>query len=305
MDRISKTAPPIKLKVSKEPQKGDFTSIQAAVLAAEALKAPCEITIASGVYQEQVKIYKNQLTLIAEPNTFLCYHLAAEQTDEKGQKRGTFQTATLFINSREVFVKNLTIINDAGYGQAVGQAVAVYIEGDDIRFERCHLDAFQDTLCLGPLPKNTKEGEPMISPWRKTIFDQQQSLFLHCRISGTVDFIFGGGSATFEECRLHCKNTPQTNYVTAASTSKQASGLTFDRCRVTGDKAYYLGRPWRNDAKVTFLSCCFDQQLAPCGWSDWGKTASHQTVTFTERMCCYQRSPQRPEWVTLEGVIEK
>ncbi|MFR3288023.1 MAG: pectinesterase family protein, partial [Enterococcus casseliflavus] len=114
MDRISKTAPPIKLKVSKEPQKGDFTSIQAAVLAAEALKAPCEITIASGVYQEQVKIYKNQLTLIAEPNTFLCYHLAAEQTDEKGQKRGTFQTATLFINSREVFVKNLTIINDAG-----------------------------------------------------------------------------------------------------------------------------------------------------------------------------------------------
>ncbi|MER2117193.1 MAG: pectinesterase family protein, partial [Enterococcus casseliflavus] len=135
MDRISKTTPPIKLKVSKEPQKGDFTSIQAAVLAAEALNVPCEITIASGVYQEQVKIYKNQLTLIAEPHTFLCYHLAAEQTDENGQKRGTFQTATLFINSREVFVKNLTIINDAGYGQAVGQAVAVYIEGDDIRFE--------------------------------------------------------------------------------------------------------------------------------------------------------------------------
>lgn len=189
MDRISKTAPPIKLKVSKDPQKGDFTSIQEAVLAAEALNAPCEITIASGVYQEQVKIYKNQLTLIAEPNTFLCYHLAAEQTDENGQKRGTFQTATLFINGREVFVKNLTIINDAGYGQAVGQAVAVYIEGDDIRFEHCHLDAFQDTLCLGPLPKYTKEGEPMNSPWRKTIFDQQQSWFLHCRISGTVDFL--------------------------------------------------------------------------------------------------------------------
>ncbi|WP_312727379.1 pectinesterase family protein, partial [Enterococcus sp.] len=75
--------------------------------------------------------------------------------------------------------------------------------------------------------------------------------------------------------------------MTAASTSKQASGLTFDRCRVTGDKVYYLGRPWRNDAKVTFLSCCFDQQLVPCGWSDWGKATSHQTVAFTERMCCY------------------
>ena len=91
MDRISKTAPPIKLKVSKDPQKGDFTSIQAAVLAAEALNAPCEITIASGVYQEQVKIYKNQLTLIAEPNTFYATTWLPSKPMRMGKKEEPFK----------------------------------------------------------------------------------------------------------------------------------------------------------------------------------------------------------------------
>lgn len=287
--------------VGKDPQKNDFVTLQAAVDYAANTKGSCRIEVGSGVYQETVKIYHDHLTIICEKDTVLQGRLSAKQLIA-GNPRGTFQTATLFINSSDVLVEGLTVKNTAGSGDQVGQAVAVYLEGNDMYFKDCRFDAYQDTLCLGPLPPQTKEGMPLISPWCQKIYSQQNRFFIHCVISGTVDFIFGGGDAYFDHCQLHCKHSPQHNYITAAATSAEAGGFVFANCRITGEKAYALGRPWRIPAKVRFKRCHFDEALVEVGWSDWGKTPQRDQVVFAEHDCTYTKPQQRAAWIDMKGM---
>ena len=47
--------------------------------------------------------------------------------------------------------------NAAGAGKEVGQAIALYAEGEGIRVENCRLIGSQDTLFTGPLPEKEKE----------------------------------------------------------------------------------------------------------------------------------------------------
>lgn len=52
---------------------------------------------------------------------------------------------------------NITFENSAGFGKKVGQAIAVYAEGDDLVFKNCHMLGHQDTLFTGPLPMKEKQ----------------------------------------------------------------------------------------------------------------------------------------------------
>jgi len=287
--------------VGKDPRAYDFVSIQAAVDHAAKSKLGCTIYVESGVYQETVKIYQDHLTIVCEAQTILQSDLAALQLVQ-GEPRGTFRTATLMINGRDIVVQGLTVKNTAGPGEQVGQAVAVYLEGTDIYFADCCFDAYQDTLCLGPLPAHTKEGNPLISPWLKKCYPQQNRFFIDCEINGTVDMIFGGGNAYFDHCQLHCKQTMQNNYLTAAATAPAAKGFVFENCRITGAKKYALGRPWRIPAKVCFMTCHFDGFLIEEGWQDWGKTDQRQAVFFAEYNCTYTKPQQRAAWIDMKGM---
>lgn len=74
-----------------------------------------------------------------------------------GIKRGTFRTYTLFLDAPDITLCNLTVENAAGAGKEVGQAIALYAEGEGIRVENCRLIGSQDTLFTGPLPEKEKE----------------------------------------------------------------------------------------------------------------------------------------------------
>lgn len=39
----------------------------------------------------------------------------------------------------------------------------------------------------------------------------------------------------------------------------------------------YLGRPWREYAKVVLLNCQMEHHICPEGWNDWGKESAHDT----------------------------
>ena len=58
---------------------------------------------------------------------------------EDGQKRGTFRTYSCFIDTHDITFRNLTIANTAGEGPKVGQALALYADGDRLFFDNCHL----------------------------------------------------------------------------------------------------------------------------------------------------------------------
>ncbi len=254
---------------------------------------PVIIHIGPGTYRERLTISRPHVTFLGEnrSDTVIVYGLGAFEELENGEKRGTFRTATVFIDAPDFSARSVTFQNDAGFGHTVGQALALYVDGDRCCFENCAFLGSQDTLFTAPLP--LKEAKPggFKGPgeFRKRVLGRQ--LYKNCFIQGDVDFIFGGAVAWFEECEIYSKmpgdrkpsDSPDEEniygYVTAASTFEgRRYGYVFHRCRLTGDcppHTVYLGRPWREFAKTVFLHCHMGEHIHPLGWKDWNKPHDH------------------------------
>lgn len=292
---------PASVTVAKDGS-GNYQTIQQAIVCASKNKSIKKIIVYPGVYEENIRIYNDGLTLIGIGDVRIEGNWSAKDVLPNGELRGTFQTATVFINAKDVTLEGITIKNTAGPDHVAAQAVALYIEGTNVTINRCSLDAYQDTLCLGPLPTTNKDETPLKSPWRSRVFSQQLSYFNECTISGTIDFIFGGGQALFTSCHIYSRKRATVNYLTAASTPKRAEGFIFMNCQISGESPYYLGRPWRDHAKTRFEKCIFDKWLTSAGWHDWDKETAQKTVCYKEVDCTYAIVPQRASWMTLEGA---
>lgn len=263
-----------------------------------AFPAPCEslppviIHIAPGIYREKLVLERPYVTLEGScaGDTVLVYGDYALQILEDGSKRGTFRTATLRIHTHDVTLRHLTVKNDAGCGRLVGQAIALYADGDRLHLDHCCLIGSQDTLFTAPLP--LKEAQPggFTGPGQHLPRIMGRHYYEHCRIQGDVDFIFGGAVCYFEECEIFAAKPqllpPESpdgqriyGYLTAASTPQgQQYGYVFHRCRLLSDcpdASVYLGRPWREYAKTVYLECYMDAHIHPAGWQDWNKEHGH------------------------------
>ena len=263
-----------------------------------AFPAPCEslppviIHIAPGVYREKLVLERPNVTLEGNSaeNTVLVYGDYARQVLEDGSNRGTFRTATLRIHTHDITLRQLTVKNDAGCGRLVGQAIALYADGDRLHLDHCRLIGSQDTLFTAPLP--LKEAQPggFIGPGQDLPRTMGRHCYEHCYIQGDVDFIFGGAVCYFEECEIFAARPQQLppespdgqriyGYLTAASTPQNRPyGYVFHRCRLLSDcpdASVYLGRPWREFAKTVYLECYMDAHIHPAGWQDWGKEHGH------------------------------
>lgn len=232
---------------------GDFASVAKAVKAA---KSNDTVFVKKGVYRERVEVLTPDITLIGEDKneTVIEYGLYAKMLCG-GEKLGTFRSYTFLANTDDFSCKNLTISNTAGFGEKVGQAIAVYAEGDRISFENCRILGHQDTLFTGPLPYKEIEKGGFKGPTEFAERKVGRQLYRSCYIEGEVDFIFGSAAATFEDCELFSLDCGKeiNGYVTAASTyCGEPNGYIFKNCRFTGncpEETVYLGRPWRNFAK--------------------------------------------------------
>jgi pectinesterase len=97
-----------------------------------------------------------------------------------------------------------------------------------------------------------------------------------------VDFVFGGATAYFERCHLHCL---RNGYITAASTPReQPHGFVFAHGRITGEPGVltYLGRPWRDFAQVSFLDTTMSDVVRPEGWHNWDRPEREKTARYSE-----------------------
>lgn len=254
---------------------------------------PAFIHIGKGIYREKLTVTRPNLTFLGESpeETVLVYGQGAFELMEDGTKRGTFRTASLRIDTHDFTARNLTIQNDAGFGHTVGQAIALYADGDRLLFENCRLISSQDTLFTAPLP--VKEAQPggFRGPGEHKPRIMGRQLYRSCFIQGDVDFIFGSGIAYFEQCTIFSKKpgdrTPSESpaeetiygYVTAASTPKEEPyGYVFRDCRLTSDcppHTIYLGRPWREYSKTVFIDCELGEHIHSLGWNDWNKPHGH------------------------------
>ena len=227
----------------------------------------------------------------------------AKEMHEDGKKYGTFRSYTVLADGDYITFRNCTFENTAGPGQNVGQAIALYIDGDNIRLENCTLRGHQDTLFLAPLPEKEIIPGGFLGPKQFTPRHDRTVYFENCIIEGGVDFIFGGATAYFDNCEFR---SVEPGYIFAPSTPEHiATGFVARNCRFTADAAVpkescYIARPWRIHAKVQLENCYLGEHIHPLGWDDWGKPESHETVVFTETSSSGPGAGTcRPEYVTV------
>lgn len=259
---------------------GDYKSIEQALSDCE---PNTELYIKNGIYKENLFINKPNISLIGESKTetILTYNKAAYDLNEKGEKIGTFATASVHVGKQaENFsAQNLTFENSAGMGDVVGQAVALYLDCDKAVIKNCILRARQDTLLAAPYFLDI-EKDPYI---------KNRQYFENCLIEGDVDFIFGGAVAVFKNCEIKSldRGSNINGYVTAACTSSLLKyGFVFFDCRFTTDSCkegtVFLGRPWREYAKTVLIGCMLGNHISEEGFSKWNNTQRHKTCYYAQ-----------------------
>ena len=99
---------------------------------------PVIVHIGEGIYREKLIITRPNVTFegAGADKTILVYGDAAF----------------------DLTAKHLTFQNDSGFGHTVGQALAVYVDGDRNAFYDCRFLGSQDTVFDAPLP--LKEAQP-------------------------------------------------------------------------------------------------------------------------------------------------
>lgn len=163
------------------------------------------------------------------------------------------ETGTLRARSAGgIKVYNVDLVN--GYGKG-SQAIALSAQSDG-GYYGCSFLGFQDTL----------------------LANRGTQVYAGCRIRGATDFIFGQEArAWFQNCDIEVV-AAKTGYVTANGRSSAAgpSYYAFNASRVfaaPGESvpvgAYYLGRPWRDHARVVFQHCSLSDVINPTGWRVW------------------------------------
>lgn len=260
------------------------------------------LILAPGIYREKITIDIPNLTMQGDSctNTILSFGDYGKFIMPDGIKRGTFRSYTLFVDAPHVTLQNLTVENTSAPRSEVGQAIALYVDGDDFHASSCRFLGNQDTLFTAPLPEKEYEPGGFRGPKEFAPRTPTTQYYDSCYICGDIDFIFGSATALFHNCIIHSLNngplassdgdTLQTyGYITAASTpAGQPYGYVFYRCHFTSDcpeNSVYLGRPWRDNASMVLIECKLENHIRKEGFHDWGKSAAHQTVTYIEIDC--------------------
>lgn len=255
---------------------------------------PVTIHIEPGEYRERVEIHRSHVTIEGETadSVRIVGSLGAKMPSGDGSgvdgTLGTFRTYTVLVDADDVRLENLTIVNDAGDGREVGQAIALYADGDRLVVDACCITGRQDTLFLGPLPPREVKPGGFIGPKQFAPRRVGRQYFRRCRIEGDVDFIFGGACAYFEGCEIRSlnRNMDVNGYVTAASTPEgEPYGFVFHGCSFTAAQdvapdSVYLGRPWREWAQTVLIDCWLGQHIKREGWWDWAKPAAHERAHY-------------------------
>lgn len=174
---------------------------------------------------------------------------------------------------------NLTFSNTAG--PDAHQAVAFLSDSDRSILENVEFLGHQDTLYVHSL----------------------RQLYKSCRISGTVDFIFGNSAAVFQNCliltvpRQLNPEKGEVNTVTAHGRidPAQSTGFVFYNCVLNGSADYwnyynqnpavhrvYLGRPWKEYSRTVFIDCFLEGIVRPEGWVAWSGDFALKTLFYGE-----------------------
>lgn len=269
-----------------------FSKITQALEAAKASnKENYVIYITNGVYNEKFDVNVDKVTLEGESQdkTIIEYNAAAGMKNPQGNTWGTSKSFVIRVKADDVTLRNFTVRNSFDY-----PANDVKAKDDPTRLNASQAVA----LSVGAGSERAKVMDVTIEGYQDTLLIRHDttSYFHNCTVKGNVDFIFGGGTAVFDDCNIvaRARTKPMTpmGFITAPSTDiHQAYGLVFMNSRITKEAnvpadSFGLGRPWHPsktfsdgryadpDAKgsTIYYNCYLDDHLY--GWdkmSGWDK----------------------------------
>ncbi|XP_009594458.1 pectinesterase [Nicotiana tomentosiformis] len=225
--------------------------------------------IKQGVYNEKVEFTSSMTNLMVIGDGPTKTRITGNQNFKDGTP--TYLTATAAVMGDYFVAKDIGFENSAGPEKH--QAVALRVAADKSIFYNCHIDGYQDTLCV----------------------HTYRQFYRDCVIRGTIDFVFGDGAAVFQNCTLavrkplkeqHCIVTAQ-----GRTDARQPTGLVFQNCSIVADSSYdevkgevktYLGRPWKEYSRTIIMESSIDDLIQPEGWVEWNKTFALNTLFYTE-----------------------
>ncbi|MCD8290211.1 MAG: pectinesterase family protein [Prevotella sp.] len=257
---------PIVLATVAQDGTGDYTTIQSAINAVPDGSRGI-IYIRPGVYDENIycgtkSSHDKYISLIGENKETTILTSSVDRGSNNSSNTYN-DCAALNVYTSRFYAENITIRNTSGN---VGQAEALYTNGDAHIFNNCLLSGYQDT-------------------YKSNV--SSRGYFTNCTIEGATDFIYDSGLEWFENCEIHC--VKGGGYITAAadasvtmisarypelSNSPFYAGLCFRNCNITAedgvaDGAYYLGRPWKEKCGTMFLQCTLGSHINSAGWLAW------------------------------------
>uniref|UniRef100_A0A0E0LVG0 Pectinesterase n=1 Tax=Oryza punctata TaxID=4537 RepID=A0A0E0LVG0_ORYPU len=273
---------PVDAVVAKDGS-GNYTTVSAAVDAAPTESASrYVIYVKKGVYKETVDIKKKKWNLMLVGDGMGVTVISGHRNYVDGYT--TFRSATVAVNGKGFMARDVTFENTAGPSKH--QAVALRCDSDLSVFYRCGFEGYQDTLYAHSL----------------------RQFYRDCRVSGTVDFVFGNAAAVFQNCTLAARLPlpDQKNSITAQGRldGNMTTGFAFQFCNVTADDDLqralqgggnqsspvaattqtYLGRPWKQYSRVVFMQSYIGAVVRPEGWLAWDGQFALDTLYYGEYM---------------------
>ncbi|TVU10064.1 hypothetical protein EJB05_43571, partial [Eragrostis curvula] len=253
---------------------GNFTTIAAAIAAAPLKSASRHVIhVKAGVYKEFVVIGKEKPNIALIGDGMEKTMITESRCCADSIKFKTPDTAIVSVHGDGFLAQDICIENQAGPRMENGQAVALLCSGDRCAVYRCSLKSYQDTLYAV----------------------SNKQFYRECRISGTVDFVFGDASAVFQKCELLARLPlqKQRNTITAQGKDRADSntGFIFQNCTVAADDDLshsqaavetYLGRPWKAFSRTVFMQCSFSGIVHELGWLQWEKDPVPDTLFYAE-----------------------
>ncbi|KAJ8751066.1 hypothetical protein K2173_016247 [Erythroxylum novogranatense] len=249
---------------------GNFTKIMDAVEAVpDYSMRRFIIYVKKGVYNEYVEIKKKKWNIMMVGDGIVMTVITGNHNFIDGWT--TFRSATIAVNGRGFIARDITFENTAGPEKH--QAVALRCDSDLSVFYRCEFKGYQDTLYTHTM----------------------RQFYRECRVSGTVDFIFGDGTVVFQNCQILAKKglPNQKNTITAQGRKDpyQPTGYSIQFCNISADTDLlpyvnstdtYLGRPWKNDSRSVFMENYMSDAINPKGWLEWNGNLYLDTLYYAE-----------------------
>ncbi|KAF7029152.1 hypothetical protein CFC21_040965 [Triticum aestivum] len=218
------------------------------------------IYVKRGVYYENVDVKKKKSNIVLVGEGMGETVITGSRSFSSGWT--TFRSATVAVSGAGFIARDLTIRNTAG--AAAHQAVALRVDSDRSAFFRVAIEGHQDTLYAHSL----------------------RQFYRDCRVSGTVDFVFGNGIAVIQRTILATLPLApgQTGSVTAQGRKdpNQNTGFSIHNCVVEAKYPTYLGRPWKPFSRVVVMESYLGTGVRARGWLEWAGDAGLNTLFYGE-----------------------